>query len=96
MDQTINENEKYKGKILNFVQSAKSQVEEVVAKVSDNFYIVIENGKKVIKQIVPEKLINSIKSKCSEWGISHQVENVAEQGEVATEINVAEVASAEL
>ena len=95
MDQTINE--KYKGKILNFVQSAESHVEEVVAKVSDNFYIVIEKGKKVIKQIVPEKLFNSIKLKCSEWGISHQVENVVEhlgKEEVASTPEV--VASAEL
>ena len=93
MDQTINE--KYKGKILNFVQNAKSQTENTVTKVRDNFYIVIENGVRVLKQIVPTNLVESVKRRCQEWGISHQVENVAEhQGEEVASIS--EVASAEL
>jgi hypothetical protein len=93
MDQTINE--KYKGKILNFVQNAKSQTENAVTKVRDNFYIVIENGVRVLKQIVPTKLVESVERRCQEWGISHQVENVVEhQGEEVASIS--EVASAEL
>ena len=92
MDQTINE--KYKGKILNFVQTECEISKNAVTKVRDNFYIVIENGVRVLKQIVPTKLVESVKRRCQEWGISHQVENVVEQGEEVASIS--EVASAEL
>lgn len=69
MDQTTNEKEKYISRIANFCTELTSQVEESVAKVSEKFYIVIEDGRKVLKQIVPENLKSSILNKAKEMGI---------------------------
>ena len=94
MDQTINENEKYKGKILNFVQNAKSQ--DKGTKVRDGFCIVIkEDGSRVLQPIVPDNLIKSVERRCQEWGISHQVESVIEHKNEGV-ASIVEVASAEL
>ena len=69
MDQTTNEKEIYFNRIANFCADLTNEVSEGVAKVSENFYIVVENGRKVLKQIVPENLKNSILNKAKELGI---------------------------
>ena len=69
MDQTTNEKEIYFNRIANFCTDLTSEMSEGVAKVSENFYIVVENGRKVLKQIVPENLKNSILNKAKELGI---------------------------
>lgn len=69
MDQTTNEKEIYFNRIANFCTALTSEIGEGVAKVSENFYIVVENGRKVLKQIVPENLKNSILNKAKDLGI---------------------------
>ena len=69
MDQTTNEKEIYFNRIANFCADLTSEMSEGVAKVSENFYIVVENGRKVLKQIVPENLRNSILNKAKGMGI---------------------------
>ena len=69
MDQTTNEKEIYFNRIANFCTDLTNEMSEGVAKVSENFYIVVENGRKVLKQIVPENLKNSILNKAKELGI---------------------------
>ena len=69
MDQTTNEKEIYFNRIANFCTDLTSEIGEGVAKVSENFYIVVENGRKVLKQIVPENLKNSILNKAKDLGI---------------------------
>jgi hypothetical protein len=69
MDQTTNQKEIYFNRIASFCTDLISEIGEVVAKVSENFYIVVENGRKVLKQIVPENLKNSILNKAKDLGI---------------------------
>ena len=75
MDQTTNEKEIYFNRIADFCTDLTNEIGEGVAKVSENFYIVVENGRKILKQIVPENLRNSILNKAKEMGVvSSQVE----------------------
>ena len=69
MDQTTNEKEIYFNRIATFCTDITNGIGEGVAKVSENFYIVVENGRKVLKQIVPENLKNSILNKAKDLGI---------------------------
>ena len=83
MDQTTNEKEKYFNRIANFCADLSSNAGESVAKVSENFYIAIEDGRKVLKQIVPDNLKISILNKAKELGI---VPTQVESESVATVI----------
>ena len=67
---TSNEKEKYISRVSSFCQELVNNDKKDIAKVSENFYIATnENGQKVLKQIVPENLKESILNKAREIGI---------------------------